>query len=234
MKKLLALVFVLGFSLSACIPAAFQSSADNPTPISEVALQATAAILSQQTLQSLPTATTAPSNTPVVTTPTNTPTQATPTETQNPILLTLTATLGTGTVTPGTEAAAGTVIPGASTTTGTTSANDTPSNTPNPLTPTTTPHPQFYGTLPPNLPYGNIILTNQAEAEVYISLRCVTANGNVTILEYPVKKAIDVEAPVGKYTYVAWVGGREFTGAFSLSEEKMLKIDFFKNKITVK
>lgn len=233
MKKFSRLVFVFAIFLGACSPAATQPSAANPTPISEAALQATAAILSQQTLQSMPTATAAPSNTPVVTTPTNTAIQATPTETQNPILLTLTATLGTGTVAPGTEAAAGTVIPGDATVT---PANGTPSNTPNPLVSSTpsTPHPQFYGTLPPNLPYGNILLTNQAEAEVYISLRCVTANGNVTILEYPVKKMTDVDAPVGKYTYVAWVGGREFTGAFSLSGEKTLKIDFFKTRVTVK
>ncbi len=230
MKKIIVLVIVLSALLSACLPAAFQSQAANPTPISEAALQATAAILSQQTLQALPTETAVPSNTPVLLTPTNTLVPSTPTETQNPILLTLTATLGTGTVTAGTEAAGDSVT----TSNGTIQAPVISSVTPNPLTPSTTPHPQFYGTLPPDVPSGVIILTNKAEAEVYISLRCVTGNGNVTILEYPVKKYLDVEAPVGKYTYVAWVGGREFTGAFSLSNEKALKIEFFKNRITIK
>lgn len=230
MNKIFALVIVLGLLLSACMPAIFQTQADNPTPIPEVALQATAAILSQQTLQAIPTQTAAPSKTPVVTTPTKTATQPTPTETQNPILLTLTATLGTGTVPPGTEVV-GTIT---ATTNGTLPATAASSVTPNPLTPTIEPHPQFYGTLPPDIAYGLIILTNKAEADVYISLRCVTGNGNVTILEYPVKKSIDVEAPIGKYTYVAWVGGREFTGAFSLSNDKAVKIDFFKSRVAIK
>jgi hypothetical protein len=43
-----------------------------------------------------------------------------------------------------------------------------------------------------------------------------------------------VEAPIGKYTYVAWVGGREFTGAFSLSNDKAVKIDFFKSRVAIK
>lgn len=230
MKKIFALVIALGLSLSACMPALFQSQAANPTPISGAVLQATAAILAQQTLQALPTQTAVPSNTAVVTTPTNTPTQATPTETVNPILLTLTATLGTGTVAPGAEATGDTTTTGA----GILETTNTPRDTPNPLTPTTTPHPQFYGTLPPAVPYNYIVLTNKAEVDVYISLRCETANGNVTILEYPVKKLIEVEAPVGQYTYVAWVGGRQFTGAFSLSKDKAIKIDFFKNRIAIK
>lgn len=224
MKKTFAMIIMLGFSLSACMPAVFQSQPASPTPFPEAALQATAALLSQQTLQALPTPTSAPSNTPVVTTPTNTPTQATPTETQNPILLTLTATLGTGTVPPETEIAASNGTP-QTTTVGVTQ---------NSLVGPTTPQPQFFGTLPPDIPYGSIVLTNKAEVEVYISLRCETSKGNVTILEYPVKKYVDAEAPIGHYTYVAWVGGREFTGAFSLSDTHIVKIDFFKNKITIK
>ncbi len=231
MKKIIALVIMLGVSLSACLPAAFQPQAANPTPISEAVLQATAAVLSQQTLQALPTATIAPSNTPAINTPTNTATQATPTETQNPILLTLTATLGTGT--PEAELSGTPLVAGAGSS-GTPQAATVASVTPNPLTPTTTPHPQFYGTLPPAVPVGYVVLINSAEAEVYISMRCVTQNDSVTILEYPVKKLIEVEAPIGKCTYVAWVGGRQFTGAFSVTNDKALKIEFFKNKVTVK
>lgn len=230
MKKAFVLVIALCLSLSACMPALFQTQSTNPTPVSEVELQATAAILSQQTLQALPTATSAPSNTPVVTTPTKTPTQPTPTETQNPILLTLTATLGTGTAVPDTETAGALSV----TSTGTLLSTVVPSVTANPLTPTILPQPQFYGTLPPDVPSGSIYLTNKAEADVYISLRCVTSKGNVTILEYPVKKYIDIDAPVGKYTYVAWVGGREFTGAFSLSNDKAIKIEFFKTRVSIK
>ncbi len=230
MKKIIALTFMLGISLSACLPAVFQPQADNPTPISEADLQGTAAVLSQLTLQSiLPTDTTVPSDTPVVTTATNTPTQATPTETPNPILLTLTATLGTGTVT------AGTVVAGSPTVTITgTQPTTAPSNTPNPLTPTTAPHPQFSGTLPPALPFGFIYLENKAKVDVYISLRCVTRDGYVTILEYPVEKNVKAKAPAGKYTYVAWVGGRQFTGSFSLSKGQDLLINIFKDRIAIK
>lgn len=230
MKKIFILVLALGVILSACIPAGFQPQAANPTPISEDDLRATAAILSQQTLQAmLPTETLAPSKTPVVRTPSAAPTQATPTETQNPILLTLTATLGTGTIAPETEAAAMT----AAVIAGTLPFTTTPSAAPIPLTPTT-PRPQFYGTLPPDLPYGSIYLVNKAKVEVYISLRCVTKDGYVTILEYPVKKTVKAKAPAGSYTYVAWVGGREFTGSFSLSAEQDLTINIFKDRIAIK
>ena len=228
MKKIIALVGMFGFMLSACMPAVAQTQDTNPTPISDEVLQATAALLVQQTLDAFPTQTVAPSNTPVITTPTHTATLATPTETQNPVLLTLTATLGTGTVTPGTEAS--NTLP----TTGTgTPQNPSTTNTPNPLTPTAVPQPQFVGTLPPALPSSLVILTNKADVDVYISLRCETSKGNVTILEYPVKKYVDVEAPVGSYTYVAWVGGRQFTGAFLLVQGDVLKIDFFKNRISI-
>src|SRR5688572_21712071 len=93
MKKMFFLITSLGLLMSACLPASLQPDAASPAPISEADLQATAAVLSQQTLQALPTFTVPPSNTPVVTTPTAT--QATPTETQDPAALTLTATLNT-------------------------------------------------------------------------------------------------------------------------------------------
>ncbi|MDO8753126.1 MAG: hypothetical protein Q7J80_04460, partial [Anaerolineales bacterium] len=98
MKKMIVVMLALVVSLSGCLPTVFQPKTPVPTPISEADLQATAAILAQQTLQSLPTATILPSNTPGIVIASVTPTQATPTATQNPILLTLTATLGTGTV----------------------------------------------------------------------------------------------------------------------------------------
>lgn len=226
MKKMLVMMVALVITLSGCLPAMLQPETSNPAPISEADLQATAAILSQQTLQSLPTETVAPSDTPVIMTATETPIQATPTETQNPILLTLTATLGTGTVAVNETPASGTL-----------SFTITPSGTANPAfsaTPIQTAHPQFYGTLPPNLPFGQITLTNKAKADVYISLRCVTRDGHITILEYPVKSSVNAKAPAGKYTYVAWVGGRQFTGAFSLSKGQDLTINIFKGNISIK
>ena len=231
MKKIIFLFAALSLTLSACVPAMFQTAAPSPVPPSNAELQATAAILSQQTLDALPAPSLAPSNTPVVVTntsvPTNTstPTQSTPTETVNPILLTLTATLGTGTVT------AGTAIPGTPGTPGTSTI------TPNPAfsaTPTETLYPQQYGTMPPNLPSGDITLINESRAEVYVSLQCTTKDGFVTIIEYPVGRRVQTGAPAGEYVYVVWVGGNKIVGEFRLGASQYLTMTIFKDRVGIK
>ena len=222
MKRILFLSIALSLMVGACLPALPQSQ-ENPTPISETDLQATAAVLSQQTLQALPTDTSAPSETPVVVSPSLTATQPTPTETVNPVLLTLTATLLAGTPTLGTETAVtGTVQSATETVFANASATQG------------TPLPLSYGTLPPNLPYGTIDLFNKSHVEVYISLRCVTKDGYVTILEYPVKQNFKVSAPAGRYTYIAWVGGRQFDGSFTMDNDGFVTITFFKERVNVK
>ena len=222
MKRILFLSIALSLMVGACLPALPQSQ-ENPTPISETDLQATAAVLSQQTLQALPTDTSAPSETPVVVTPSLTATQPTPTETVNPVLLTLTATLLAGTPTLGTETAiTGTV------------QSVTETDFANASATQGTPLPLSYGTLPPNLPYGTIDLFNKSHVEVYISLRCVTKDGYVTILEYPVKQNFKVSAPAGRYTYIAWVGGRQFDGSFTMDDDGFVTITFFKERVNVK
>lgn len=232
MKKLPVIFVLLAFTLNACLPSAPQTTENTPTPIAEEALQATAAVIAQQTLESLPTQTALPTETPVVLTATETSLPETPTETANPILLTLTATLGTGT--PDTNSQAQATLDPSALTAGTLPATGTSSSTSNPLTPTTTPQPLTHGTLPPAIPSGFILIQNKANAEAYISLRCVTSTGQVTILEYPVKKVVESNAPSGKYTYVAWVGGRQFTGSFSLSKGSELTITLLKDRITIK
>ncbi len=219
MKKIFFLLVALCLTLSACLPAALQPQATSPAPPSEADLQATVAVSVQQTLQSLPTPTLAPSNTAVMLIATSTQTQATltPTGTQNPVLLTLTATLGTGTVIAGT--------PGASTV------------TPNPTfsaAPTETLHPQHYGTMPPNLPSGQITLINNSRAEVYISLQCTTKDGYVTVIEYPVGRRVETSAPVGSYVYVAWVGGNKIVGEFKLDQSHDLTLTIFKDRVEIK
>ena len=223
MKKLFFLFAALCFTVSACTtPATPQVG---PPPLSEADIQATVAFQVEQTLQSLPTPTLAPSNTPVVMTSTSAPTQvvSTPTETQNPILLTLTATLGTGTV----VGTAGTLPPTA-----------TPSLTPNPaysVTPTDTSHYQYYGTMPPNLPFGIISMMNKSKAEAYISLQCTTPDKYVTIIEYPVDRyKITTKAPAGKYIYVAWVGGRKIIGNFKLDKSQDLNLTIYKDRVEIK
>lgn len=231
MKRLMLISALLGLLLSACLPSLSQPQ-EYPTPVSETDLQATAAILSQQTLQAIPTNTLPPTETPKIVTPskTITPTQPTPTETVNPVLLTLTATLLAGTLPAETQTAL--------TETLSTEANsETPSSTASVVASTSaggTPQPAFYGTLPPNLPSGTLGLYNRDHVDVYVSFRCVTKDGYVTILEYPVNKNFNVGAPAGQYTYVAWVGGRQFEGNFTLDNDGYLVISFFKNKVTIK
>lgn len=220
MKRFLFLSIILSLMVGACMPAVSEPQ-DNPTPISEADLQATAAVFVQQTLQAIPTNTAFPTDTPVIVTSSPTATQATATETINPVLLTLTATLLAGTPTPGTEIAG----------TGTAS---TSSAAVNPTATSGTPQPLAYGTLPPNLPYGTINFFNKSHVDVYISLRCVTKDGYVTILEYPVKKNFKASALAGKYTYIAWVGGRQFDGSFTMDNDGFITITFFKDRINVK
>ena len=222
MKKNIFLVITLSLSLSACLPAFLQPQAiptASPAPISVEDLQNTATALAQESLQSLPTPILAPSETPVAVTATNTSTQEVPTETQNPILLTLTATLGAGLAPPENGTVTLTVV--------STLANNS--------TPTIgTPLPLHSGTMPPNLPYGKITLINRSKVEVYISLRCVTKDGYVTIIEYPVGGMIKANIPAGKYTYVVWVGGRQILGNFAMGKDQNLTIKIFKDRVEIK
>jgi hypothetical protein len=221
MKKIFFLLTALCFTVSACMtPAAPQPQAAAPAPLSDADVQATVALSVQQTLQSLPTLTLAPSNTPVVTTATSTPTQPTPTPTgtQNPILLTLTATLGTGT------AGADGTLPF--------------TTTPNPafsVTPIETSRYQYYGTMPPNLPFGYISMLNKSKADAYISLQCTTPDGYTTVIEYPLGGSrVSARAPAGKYIYVAWVGGQKISGKFKLDRYQDLKLTIYKDRIEIK
>jgi hypothetical protein len=94
--------------------------------------------------------------------------------------------------------------------------------------------PRFYGTQPPAVPFGSLKLINKSKSEVYISLQCVTADGQVSILEYPVPRRVSVHAPAGKYIYVAWVGGRKMTGQFSLGKSTEKIITIYKDRIAIK
>lgn len=219
MKKIPFLVIVLSLSLSACLPAFLQpqATATSLAPISVEDLQATATILAQGALQSQPSPTLAPSDTPVAVIETNTPTQEIPTETAVPASPTLTATLGAAISNSGTTAP---------TTTSILAVGSTPT--------VGTPHPLHYGTMPPNLPFGKITLINRSKAEVYISLRCVTKDGYVTIIEYPVGGMAKTTAPAGKYTYVVWVGGRQIIGEFTLDKSQDLTIKIFKDRVEIK
>jgi hypothetical protein len=91
-----------------------------------------------------------------------------------------------------------------------------------------------YGTLPPLVPFSHITLINKAQAEAYISLHVDIPEGGNTVIEYPVKGRIKIEAPIGFYRYVAWVGGNKLVGNFKLHNNDDLSITLYKDKVVIK
>lgn len=86
-----------------------------------------------------------------------------------------------------------------------------------------------FGTVPPGTSKGNVKLINSANAEVYVSLQGTTADGAEVINEYPVEGVMRVQVPKGWYIYVAWVGGKKFSGQFKLSDSQTMI--FYSNKV---
>jgi hypothetical protein len=91
-----------------------------------------------------------------------------------------------------------------------------------------------YGTQPPLVPFSHITLINKAKAEAYISLHVDMPEGGNSVIEYPVKGTIKIEAPVGLYSYVAWVGGNKMVGNFRLHNNDDLSITLYKDKVVIK
>jgi len=210
MKRTAVLASAAVFLLSACIPTLPQLQPPSEAPVVDV--QATEAAMVEthaaETLNALPTPTLEPA--------TDTP-EPTATDTES-----LTAT----------EAATETLTPDPNITI--TETGTLPTATQLIANATETLHPRFFGTQPPAIPYGKVGLVNKSKAEAYISLQCTTVDGYKTIIEYPVTGRFKVSAPAGKYTYVAWVGGREFLGAFHLGKGDEIEILIEKDKITVR
>ena len=102
--------------------------------------------------------------------------------------------------------------------------------TPTPVAPSTA---LSVGTVPAGYPTGSIKLSNQANADVYISLQGTTHDGIGIIREYPVKGTMNVNVPAGWYTYVAWVGGHPFSGQFNLPADSNHSITFYSNRVVV-
>ncbi len=234
MKRLFFLTVAIGLVTSACGTAAAPVSVPtpalvNPSPINPADLNATAAAMAQQTLAAMPTNTEPPSATPVP--PTETPTETpSPTftatqeaftlaETQNPILLTLTATLGTGTPDEATP-----FLP----------APALPTSTPDLTTPTETPYPRTYGTMPPNAPAGKVYIFNKAKTEATISLHCTTKEGYTAYIEYPVNGSLKIKVPAGYYSFVVWVNGKVYRGNFKLQEGGEAAVTIYKDHVEAK
>ena len=91
-----------------------------------------------------------------------------------------------------------------------------------------------YGTLPPAVPFSHVTLINKAKTEAYISLQVTMPNGEYSIIEYPVEGRVKIQAPVGSYLYVAWVGGRKMVGEFKLHHNDDLSITLYKDRVVIK
>lgn len=220
MNRLAFVVLVAALALSACMPGLSPSSSAGSVATGQAAVSTYAA----QTAAALPTLTLPPSNTPL---PTATATQVPPTNTRVPATATVTKTPGTGTTT----------VTATLTVTGTiTAAMATSTVTGTPPTATQTPGltPLAWGTQPPYIHYGRVHLVNQAKRDVYVSFQCTTPEGYFSIVEYPVYGRITVSVPAGRCEWVAWVGGRQFTGIVGISRWEELTMTFKKDSVTIK
>ena len=92
---------------------------------------------------------------------------------------------------------------------------------------------RVYGTQPPAIAYGKVTLINQAHMQAYISFQCRTPEGINSIVETPVGKSVTISVPAGRCTYVAWIGGRHFTGEIGLSKSEQMTFTLKKDKIII-
>lgn len=90
-----------------------------------------------------------------------------------------------------------------------------------------------YGTLPPEVPFSRVRLINKSKTEAYISLQVTMPDERYSIIEYPVEGTVTIQAPIGSYLYVAWVGGNKMVGEFRLFRGENLSITLFRDKVVV-
>ena len=74
-----------------------------------------------------------------------------------------------------------------------------------------------------------------SKTDAYISLQCTTRDGYVTVIEYPVGGSrVSTSAPAGRYVYVAWIGGKKFSGNFKLDKSQEVIIRMYKDHVEIK
>jgi len=218
MKKFTILVLVCVFAIGACSPA---TTTNNPAPAVNIA--GTVDSIANTAVAASLTAQPSPTTAPVQDTATPPIVDASPTDTNIPV------------------ADTDTPLPNLTTTPATATDGPAPADTVSTATPdiirgahgaTATLGVRTYGTLPPaNKPFTRISLVNKSKRQAYVSLQVVTNQG-YTIIEYPVKKSVRVKIPTGAYTYVVWVGGKQFVGYFNTRcNEPTLTI--YQDKVTV-
>lgn len=236
MNRLVPVLLVLAVALTACVPGLAPVSG----PASEATGQAYAATLAGMTMAALPTQTPLPTNTAAPSSATSTHTKVPPSATVTaPAASATSATtsaIPSGTITvTSTLSQTGTIPAATLTATGTPSTPvPTVTGTPPTATPTDELVPREYGTQPPYIHYGRVHLVNQANRDVYVSFQCTTPEGYLSIVEYPVFGRITVSVPAGRCEWVAWVGGRQFTGMVGISRFEELTMTFKKDSVTIK
>lgn len=222
MKKILIFALTMFFTISCSILGGGQSSI--PTIDTQATIDAKVRQSQAQTQAAQPTPTTIPPTetvTPVVissstSTPASEVVADTPTSTPLPNLTSTPATATAGTLSP-------------TFTAGVTQ----PASSPGAATLTPTLGILTYGTLPPAVPYTSVKIFNKSKAQAYISLQNDSIGRPDTVIEYPVEKEVRVQAPLGYYVYVVWVGGRQIVGEFVLNEGDDLTITIYKDKVVV-
>jgi hypothetical protein len=218
MKKFAVLALLCALVLGACQAINFPTS-----PAPSVDVQGTTNALVQtanaQTLAAQPSPTTAPPTatvTPILAEPSATATVPTPT-------LDLFASTVTATSVTATSGLTSAVTPTVTATTASGQGTEIATMTI-----------RTYGTLPPqNRPFTQVTIFNRAKTECYISLQIETDQG-YTIIEYPVEKMVRVNIPTGNYTYVVWVGGRQFVGYFHAPQGIEPVITIYRDKVVIK
>lgn len=216
MKKNSILLLAIGLLVSACLPAPAQPTTP-ANPQSDVDLAATAvalaATMSAQTLAALPSATPVPTEV-VMQEPSETSTLAfeTPPDASSltgtpddTIAATATATI---TATPGVSK-------------------------PPTVTLTSTLGPLQAGSVPAGTDYSPVKLINKANRQAYISLYWTGKDGTEAFFGYPVHGQTKVKIPAGRYSYVAWVGGKQMTGSFKLDNSGSATITLYKDKVSI-
>lgn len=217
MKKILIPILSLMVITAACLPVAAPVDSA-PQVDANATIDSIVKTAAAQTLAAQPTSTTA-----------SVTETETPTETPHPTDITVTLPVTEApnlTTTPATATSG----PVGDTTITPTATGSTPSGE---ITLTPTLGVLTYGTLPPAVPWTEITLVNKSKAQAYISLQNYPKNRDVAILEYPVVNQVKVNAPLGYYLYVVWVGGRKIVGEFVLHAGDDLKIIIYKDKVTV-
>ena len=223
MKKTVIPVSIIALALGACVLPAIPSPNTGSTPntgptVDAGTVDAVLETAVAQTLTVQPTATVAP--------PTDTPitfVESSPAPAATGSATTTLSSVPDLTTTPAT-ATSGPA--------GTTSTATLAAAYPATLIPTLTI--RTYGTLPPAVPSSDIRLINKSKTQAYISLQVTSPDGRYAIIEYPVTGTITIQAPLGSYLYVAWVGGNKMVGNFRLHGNEELSITLYKDKVVIK